>query len=86
MSEWKRLQRPNTCEDWAIKDIALIRKEMNRLGYDASDNCIEWAWSEWCEENYAATWMDPQFFKEGATKCANEVIAMLVPVEQEGSQ
>jgi hypothetical protein len=38
-------------------DIPLIREEMRARGHDASDLDIEWAYSEWCDRNYCASWL-----------------------------
>lgn len=38
-------------------DVAEIRAELERQGYTASNSAIAWAYSEWSESRWCASWM-----------------------------
>jgi hypothetical protein len=39
------------------EDVEQIRRELERQGYTASNNAIAWAYSEWSEARWCASWM-----------------------------
>lgn len=48
----------NKIPDRARKTIDLLRGELNRLGYTASDDAINKAWRQLCYREFAAGWID----------------------------
>lgn len=52
----KTLHVPNHQIDYP-DDVAEIRKELERQGYTASNSAIAWAYSEWSEARWCASWM-----------------------------
>jgi hypothetical protein len=40
-------------------DVAKFREALAELGYTASDEDIQWAWSRFSEDMYAAGWLKP---------------------------
>ena len=56
MTDLIRLRRPSE----PIRhpdDVALLREALARLGYTASDQDIQEAYSEWSQDNYCAGWI-----------------------------
>jgi hypothetical protein len=41
------------------EDISKIRDVLNEAGHYLSDNGIAFMYSFWCEDNWAAGWIDP---------------------------
>jgi hypothetical protein len=39
------------------EDVAEIKAELERQGYTASESAIAWAYSEWSEDRWCASWM-----------------------------
>lgn len=65
------LGRPKV-EHRHIEDVKRIRKAMNQLGFDASDEDVGWAYEEYSENEMAAGWIVLDYWKsdEGAAKAA----------------
>lgn len=56
MTDLIRLERPREPIRYP-DDVAVLRKALNERGYDASDEDIAWAYSEWCEEWCCGDWI-----------------------------
>lgn len=65
------LGRPKV-EHRYIEDVRRIRKAMNELGFDASDEDVGWAYEEYSENEMSAGWIVLDYWKtdEGAAKAA----------------
>lgn len=56
MTNLIRLERPREPIRYP-DDVAVLKKALNERGYDASDEDIAWAYSEWCEEWCCGDWI-----------------------------
>lgn len=52
-----RLKRPPS-EDIALfpEDIARFQRVIKAAGHEASDDDLAWAWAEWSENHWCASW------------------------------
>lgn len=77
----KRLVRPDEFYEVLYpEDVRKISDELKLQGYLASDQDIAWAYSEWSEARYCASWI--QLDAIGATKAAKCVREILVEVKE----
>lgn len=57
-------------------DVSMLAVAMEHLGYTASPEDIQWAYSELCEEKMAATWVSVS--RHVSFAIAKEIVAKLV--------
>lgn len=74
-----RLQRPpnpdlKDCWD----DVVRIRESLARAGFAASDDDIAWAWAEYSENNWCATWFSLDAI-DNDTEIVAAILTVLVP-------
>lgn len=75
MSKLIELRRPAECLRFP-EDVKRLREAINELGFDASDADIQWAYAEFSEKEYCASWLVLELF-DPIDKLANKVISYL---------
>ena len=77
MSDLIRLVRPKNVIISYPEDVRLISDALMEMGYTASDDDIEWAYKEWCQDSWAASWIgvDRCNAKRGAVGILGKLIA-----------
>ena len=57
------------------KDVKKLKKILNRAGYDASDEDIQYAYETYCEYTLCAGWIDLKCFSEEELR--NSIMSVL---------